>query len=604
MQEDNFATKSKTDLSREAREERLAKENKNGKKAPLQLKKSGSYVAMAVVAVVLVVVLLFGSVSFGLAQKYLPAAKVGSHTVSVAEYNFFYNSIASQIANYARRLGQTVNLNEQAPFAEKKGQTWGEMIEDVTQKQLQNFAVAYEEAMKKGVKLDDKEQKELDQMIADYKQKLQANKTTLAETLVSNYGKGVSEALFRDIIRRQTIVEKYKKQAPQDIKYSDADLEKLYQAKKDEYDVYDFLFANLVVKPDSVEKPKMPDKSKEKDKEKLKKINEESAKLQKEYKAKVEKANKAANAKAKAIQEEAKQSIKDASSFKAFVDKYKNLYQTENGMRQIAPYRYKRLKAMVTDQGLAKFLSESKRKANDLYAVNKENTTIVNLGMYLNRQRDESATIHAAVRVVQKNAILQQYNKLNKDKKDKQDKKLSEADTKAAQELANKALQDYLAKNNSLEAMKNTEVKDYQSSFMDMVDFVPSTSPFVNEMGEWLEDKTRKQGDTNIFNDEKFGLYAVTFLERLPKAAWQSTVNYKESRAQFEKDFADLLKKPENKVSYSFANRLVDRAPFLKAVPRPQAQQQTQAQQQPKQQAAPKKTEPAKPVASATKASK
>lgn len=587
MQEDNIATKTKTELSREAREERLAKENKGGKKAPLQLKKSGSYLAMAVIAVVLVVVILFGSVSLGFAQRYLPAAKVGSHSVSVAEYNFFYNSIASQVSNYAQRLGKTINLNEPAAFAQKKNQTWGEMISEIADKQLQGFVVAYEEAMKKGIKLDDKEQEEIDNMVDNYKQRLAANKTTLAETLVANYGKGVTEDLFREIIRRQTIAEKYKKQAPQDIKYSDEELEKLYQANKADYDVYDFLFANLIVKPAEVEKPKTPDKSKEKDKEKLKKLNEEAAKLNKEYKAKVEAANKAANEKAKAIQEEAKKSIKDVASFKAFVDKYKNIYQIENGMRQIAPYRYKRLKAMITDQEVGKFVSDSKRKANDLYTQNKDKTTIVNLAMYLGRQRDENATIHAAVRILQKNVILQKYQK---DKKTKAGEKLTEAQIKEAEQTASGILQAYLEKNNSLEAMKKTEVKDYQTSFMDMVDFVPSTSPFVAEMGEWLEDKTRKTGDTNIFRDERYGLYAVTFLERLAKTAWQSTVSYKESHAQFDKDFAELLKKPENSVAYSFANRLVDRAPFLKTIARSQQQEANQQAQVASKKTAPKTT--------------
>lgn len=566
MQEDNFATKTKTELAREAREERLAKENKNGKKAPLQLHKKGSYLTMAIIAVVLVAAILFGSVSLGWVQKYLPAAKVGTHTVSVAEYNFFYNTIARQFSGYAQRLGQSLNLDEKSPISEKKDQTWGEMIEEATEKQLQSFTVAYDEAVKKGVKLDEKEQNDINEMVDKYKQNLAKQNMTLAETLANNYGKGVTEDIFREIIRRQTIADKYMRTAPQDIKYSDEEIEKLYQAKKDEYDVYDFLFANLVVRPAEVQEPKKPEKGNETDKEKLKKINEEAARLQKEYKAKIEEANKAANSKAKSILAEAKASIKDAASFRAFVDKYKDLYQTENGMRPTGQYRYSRLRAMIPETELAKFLSDAKRKANDLYAINKENTSIINLGMYLSRHRDERATIHAALRVITKPAILQQYKKVNSEKAKQQ---ITVADIKAAEQAASKEFQAYLNKNNSLEAMKNTEIKDYQSTFMDMVDFVPSTSPFVTEMSDWLEEKNRKEGDTNIFVDEKYGLYGVTFLERLPKAAWQSTVTFKEAQAKFEKDFADLLTKDENKVTHSFAYRLIDRVPFLKQVAAP-----------------------------------
>lgn len=561
MQEDKNEMKSKTELSREAREERLASENKDGQKAPLKLKKSVNYVATVVVALILVVVLLYSSISFGFAQKYLPAAKVSSHTVTVAEYNFFYNTIASQVNRYAQRMGQQINLNDPAAFSEKKGQTWGEMISEVADKQVQSFVLAYEEAVKNGIKLDEKEQAELDKMIDNYKQKLVANKTTLNEALATNYGKGVTENLFRELLRKQTIAEKYKKEAPKSVKYSDDELEKLYQAKKDEYDVYEFLYASLVVKPEKVEQPKMPERGKETDKEKLKQINEESAKLQKEYRAKLEKAKKAANEKVKTIEKEAKAAIKDQASFVAFVDKYKNIYQSENGMRPVAPYRYKRLKDMITNADFAKFVSDAKRKANDVYTKSKDNTSIINLGLYLGRQRDESATIHATLRMIQKRTIEQQYKTAKKISD-----KLTDAQAKEAMQAANDALQAYLAKNNSLEAMKKTEIKDYKSSFMDMVDFVPSTSPFVAELGEWLETESRKAGDTNIFQDDRLGLYGVTFLERLPKAAWQSTVSYKESKAKIDKDFQALLEKPENKVVYAFANKLVDRAPFLKRV--------------------------------------
>lgn len=561
MQEDKNEMKSKTELSREAREERLASENKDGQKAPLKLKKSVNYVATVVVALILVVVLLYSSISFGFAQKYLPAAKVSSHTVTVAEYNFFYNTIASQVNRYAQRMGQQINLNDPAAFSEKKGQTWGEMISEVADKQVQSFVLAYEEAVKNGIKLDEKEQAELDKMIDNYKQKLVANKTTLNEALATNYGKGVTENLFRELLRKQTIAEKYKKEAPKSVKYSDDELEKLYQAKKDEYDVYDFLYASLVVKPEKVEQPKMPERGKETDKEKLKQINEESAKLQKEYRAKLEKAKKAANEKVKTIEKEAKAAIKDQASFVAFVDKYKNIYQSENGMRPVAPYRYKRLKDMITNADFAKFVSDAKRKANDVYTKSKDNTSIINLGLYLGRQRDENATIHATLRMIQKRTIEQQYKTAKKISD-----KLTDAQAKEAMQAANDALQAYLAENNSLEAMKKTEIKDYKSSFMDMVDFVPSTSPFVAELGEWLETESRKAGDTNIFQDDRLGLYGVTFLERLPKAAWQSTVSYKESKAKIDKDFQALLEKPENKVVHAFANKLVDRAPFLKRV--------------------------------------
>ena len=76
---------SKVELAREAREERLAEQNKDGGKAPLKLNdKRVSYITIPVLVIVLIAALLWGSVAFGLAQKYLPAAKVGNRTYTVA----------------------------------------------------------------------------------------------------------------------------------------------------------------------------------------------------------------------------------------------------------------------------------------------------------------------------------------------------------------------------------------------------------------------------------------------------------------------------------------------------------------------------------------
>lgn len=552
---------SKVELAREAREERLAEQNKDGGKAPLKLNdKRVSYITIPVLVIVLIAALLWGSVAFGLAQKYLPAAKVGDRTYTVAEYNYVYNSIANQMANYARNYGINIVLNEVSPFAQKKGQTWAEVIKDATDKQLNRFTVAYAEAQKKGITLDEKEQKDLDGMIEKYKENLTKGAGTFSEALIATYGKGVDEDLFRRMVQEQTIAEKYTRVTPRDIKYTVPELEKKYQAAKNDYDVFDFLYATLNVKVANVEKPKYPDTSKEKDKDKLKELNEKSAKLHKEYQAKVDAATKKAADEAAALQKEAEAAIKDPDTFKAFVEKHKDILQTEQAMKPVSPNHYNRIISMIADNDLVKFLSDSKRKANDKLISHKEKSATVNLAMYLNRFRDEAKTIHAAVRIVRKNEIMRQYTLTQKLKPET---KITDEHVKAAYAAAEKVLENYLQDAKTPDKMKATEIKGYQSSYLDMVDFVPSTSPFATEVATWLESAERKSGDTKVFQDKLMGMYAVTFVKRLDTPAWQSTVSYKEADKQFQHDFEAMTAKAENEVKSAWAAGLADLAPSL-----------------------------------------
>lgn len=551
--------KSKAELAREAREERLARENKGGKKAPLHLKsRTYGYIMMAFGVVVLIFAVLWGMISFGFAQQYLPAAQVGSETVSVAEYNFIYNGAAQNVANYAQQMGMTLNLDEATPLAQKEGQTWRELIADFTNSQLKSVYVGYAKAKEKGITLTDKELESIDKAIEDFKAGYASN-VDFSNALVSNWGKGVNESVIRELTIKQTLADKYQSKAPEDIQFTDEEIDKFYNDNKAGYDVYDFLFANLTVAAKAVPVPEYPDTSNETDNEKLKELNEKSAKMHEEYQKAVEEANNAAKEQAATLAEEAKSKIKDEASFIEFVKAHEDILSKEQAMRAVSPYRYQRIKDMISNSEVATYLAADERKAGDFEALNKDSANVT-LVMFMGRGRDEVNAVDGALRVITAGAAQDAYKKANNIA---ESESLTDEQKAEAMQAASEALTAYFATNKTKEDISKNEVEGYFSTYLDLVQFAKSTNPFIADLGAWMVDAERKEGDSKVFIDDLYGVYGVTYFKNLEIPGWKTTVRYREAKAKFQEEFENLLKEESNEVKAAWGERFTDLLPFM-----------------------------------------
>lgn len=551
--------KSKVELAREARDERLARENKGGKKAPLRLKShTYGYIMIALGVIVLVVGICYLMLNLGFVQRYVPAARIGTESISVAEYNFVYNGAAQNVANYAQQMGMTLNLDEVSPLATKKDQTWRQMIEDFTNEQLKTVYVGYARAKEKGITLTDKELAAIDKAVSDFKAKY-SSENEFAQALVSNWGQGVNESVIRELTMKQALADKYQKQAPEEIKFTDEEIDKFYNDNKDSYDLYNFLYANLTVKPETVPVPEYPDTTKEKDKDKLKALNEQSAKMHEEYQKAVDAANNKAKEAAKTLAAEAKQQIKDESSFIAFVDKHKDILVQETAMRPVSPYRYERIKDMISNSQVSAFVSAAERKPGDFDAINNDSATVA-LVMFMERSRDEVSAVDGVLRVITAGAAQDAYKKANNIA---ESKTLTEEQKKQAMQDAAEAMTKYFEQNKSKDDINNNEIDGYFSTYLDMVQFVKSTSPFMVDLGNWMVAAERKEGDSKVFIDDLYGVYGVTYFKNLNVPGWKTTVRYKEARKKFQEDFANELKEDTYNIKEAWGARFKDLLPFM-----------------------------------------
>ena len=106
-------TRSKVIREREARRERLKHQTlASGKKRPIKPHKKKGWIGGLVSVLVVVAVLLWVVIGYGLPQRYLTAMTVQGERVSVAEYNYYYNQL---IQIYKNQMGQELDLNSEAP---------------------------------------------------------------------------------------------------------------------------------------------------------------------------------------------------------------------------------------------------------------------------------------------------------------------------------------------------------------------------------------------------------------------------------------------------------------------------------------------------------
>ena len=98
----NESSKSKAEIYREERKERIAKANKKNAKS-IEKRNNAAKIAKKVIAVVVVVAIVLGIGwkfvdSFGLIEKATTALTVGSDKISTAEFAYYYNAQYQQMS--------------------------------------------------------------------------------------------------------------------------------------------------------------------------------------------------------------------------------------------------------------------------------------------------------------------------------------------------------------------------------------------------------------------------------------------------------------------------------------------------------------------------
>ena len=247
------ASKKKKLRSQEAAQkmtERQLQEQKESKKLKLYT------VIFVVVLVALVAVALISSivdtVSNGRNEKNTVAMTVGEHSISNAEFNYYYNDNINvyyqNIQAYASLLGldPTVALDEQE--CPQIDGTWADFFVTSTQEQIKYVYALSEAAYAANYQLPAEEQEYVDQIIEQRKSEAATNSLTLDIYLQALYGPGSDADSYEEYIERSVLASSYESKVLGEASFTD---EQMREHEKDIFNTYSsFSFTSCYISAD------------------------------------------------------------------------------------------------------------------------------------------------------------------------------------------------------------------------------------------------------------------------------------------------------------------------------------------------------------------
>lgn len=274
--------KSAAELYREERKQRIAKAaKKNAKKSHnVTLSKKGK----AAIAVVLVLALVAGIGAMavnlsGVLERGKTVMTVGETEVDKYKYSFYYMSTFNQYFNMSYQYDYYYGSGYGAMFTgydcmtapDEQSYTLEEIegIEEPTYADFFDYSakqqIQYAEACRiyaeeNGIELTEEDLQEVDAQLEEYRTQAETvenendKKYSLAAYLRENFGKGMTVALFTEILEEQALVSKVNEVKTEEFKnsYSEDKVEETYLEKIADYGVV--TLRNYEIKAETVEK--------------------------------------------------------------------------------------------------------------------------------------------------------------------------------------------------------------------------------------------------------------------------------------------------------------------------------------------------------------
>ena len=232
--------------------------------APQEKKKKLSEGWILAICVVLIVALVFGGVlGFRAYQHNRTVLTVGSHDVTVSEFNFFYYNRVYSIASYASTFGidSTKSLKEQnvttdaltylpllgydtsyfEPYKPNEDGvyedvTWAQYLSTLTKDTIVQAYAIYNEAMAAGYTLDADDRKEIDDEIAALELQAATQGESLDGMLSRVFGSGCDEEGYRNYMTVIHVASHY----PETLRYTDAQIAARYEESPEDFDIVSF----------------------------------------------------------------------------------------------------------------------------------------------------------------------------------------------------------------------------------------------------------------------------------------------------------------------------------------------------------------------------
>ena len=427
-----------------------------------------------------------------------------------------YRSYVQKNSYYLPYMGldTSKSLKSQKP-AGSKDTTWFAFFMNVAKNQVNELVALASTAQEKGLKLEEKELKAIDDTMKSIKEAAATNGfASVNKYLASYYVNGVTESAVRKCMELQYLASKYYTELTDTYTYTDAQIEKYADDNPDKFLKFDYIYYTFKsdAKSDATdaEKKKALEEAKAKADELKGKITDDKSFL--ELITEMEKA--------KEEEKKKNETGTSAASGSGTSDKEEKDY-TKSYIKKGAAYE--------KDKDLTKWVDEKDRKVGDVTVIEtKDGDTVTGYSVYYLTKtfyKDEYATKNVR-------HILFGIGNYG-----------DYADKAAAKKKAEEILATYKKGDmteDSFSALAKEYTNDSNADKGGLYENVEKDT-MVPAFNDWIYDESRKPGDTGIV-ETTYGQHVMYFVGD-GKIAWKLTAENNLKSEQYNKELKDLEKK-------------------------------------------------------------
>jgi len=220
---------------------------------PNQAKKIRSIVGTVVGILVVVALALLIFVNSGVLQKNATAVSIGSHKLSPAEFNYYYQDTYNNIKNSYSSYGYwdymvdtTKDIESQDCAMSENGGTWGDYIRESAITNATQMYTLYDAATADGFTLSEASETSLSSIpetLESYAK--QMDFTDAGAYLEEYYGKGATVESYMEYVRIQQIASEYAQEKTDSFTYTDEELRGYYNEKRQDFDTVTYRVFNV-----------------------------------------------------------------------------------------------------------------------------------------------------------------------------------------------------------------------------------------------------------------------------------------------------------------------------------------------------------------------
>lgn len=178
------------------------------------------------------------------------AVQIGDQSYNTAQFSYYYKTqyynFVQNYGSYASMLGLDTSspLKKQTCSMLSDGGSWYDYFKQQALSMMEQVTAMSDYAKKNNITLTSDEEAEIDTEMQSYATSASSNKnySTTSAYLSALFGRGCDEALVRGELERTALARKAYTTVSDSYTFTDAELEKEYQTKKDDFDTFDYTY--------------------------------------------------------------------------------------------------------------------------------------------------------------------------------------------------------------------------------------------------------------------------------------------------------------------------------------------------------------------------